>query len=276
MSSDLIPLTGNLAIKANIQGTLIYLAMLIYILAIFLHLCRFGQAGRRAYFTGFIMALAAVIYRWLLVAHIPLQNLFEVFLVLGACGWPLSCFSRRYLAVNGQAGDILLSIVFLFPAGLVFSDAPGQLPPALQSWLFGPHVLAYMLAYFIMAKAALQGVLCLMPQTRPACELAADPELAAYRLISLGFPLLTLGLILGSIWGKLAWGDYWNWDPKELWSLATWLVYLLYFHWRSSFGRKHRRINALLTVLGFIFIIITLLWVNLARIFTGLHSSYTN
>ncbi|MBN2844111.1 MAG: hypothetical protein JXM68_13575, partial [Sedimentisphaerales bacterium] len=147
--NDLIPLTENLAIKANIQGTFIYIAMLIYVIAIFLHLCRFRQAASRAYFTAFITVLSAIIYRWFVVAHIPLQNLFEVFLVLGACGWPLTNFARRYLAVEGQTGDILLSLIFLFPAGFVFSDAVAQLPPALQSWLFGPHVLAYMLAYFI-------------------------------------------------------------------------------------------------------------------------------
>ena len=47
-----------------------------------------------------------------------------------------------------------------------------------------------------------------------------------------GFRLLTLGLLLGSLWGKLAWGDYWGWDPKELWSLVCWLIYLGYFHFR--------------------------------------------
>ncbi|KKL20017.1 hypothetical protein LCGC14_2459660, partial [marine sediment metagenome] len=96
-----------------------------------------------------------------------------------------------------------------------------------------------------------------------------------YRMICFGFPLLTLGLILGSWWGKLAWGDFWGWDPKELWSLASWLVYVGYLHFRYMFGKKYARISSSLAILGIIAIVITLLWVNLSRIFTGLHS-YTS
>jgi ABC-type transport system involved in cytochrome c biogenesis permease subunit len=91
----------------------------------------------------------------------------------------------------------------------------------------------------------------------------------------LGFPLLTIGLILGSWWGKLAWGDYWGWDPKEMWSLASWLVYVTYLHFRYMYGKKYPRINSLWVVLGMIVIVITLLWVNLSRLFAGLHSYAT-
>jgi len=93
-----------------------------------------------------------------------------------------------------------------------------------------------------------------------------------YNGIRVGFPLLTLGLILGSYWGKQAWGDYWGWDPKELWSLVSWLVYIAYFHVRYMFGKRHARLNSLLAILGMAAIIITLLWVNLSRLFPGLHS----
>jgi ABC-type transport system involved in cytochrome c biogenesis permease subunit len=91
-------------------------------------------------------------------------------------------------------------------------------------------------------------------------------------LVCLGFPLLTLGIVLGSFWGKIAWGDYWNWDPKEMWSLATWLVFIGYFHYRYMTGVKYLKINCLWIVTGFAFIVITLLWVNLSRIFIGLHN----
>ena len=75
-------------------------------------------------------------------------------------------------------------------------------------------------------------------------------EQATYRMVCVGFPLLTLGLILGSYWGKLAWGDYWGWDPKELWSLASWLVYVGYFHFRYMFGKKYLRANSAWAILG--------------------------
>lgn len=63
-----------------------------------------------------------------------------------------------------------------------------------------------------------------------------------------------------------------DWDPKEMWSLASRLVYLSYFHFRYMYGRKHPRINSFWLILGLFVIIITLLWVNLSGIFTGLHS----
>lgn len=272
IEGSLIPLTDKLAIKANVQGMFIYMTMLVYVLALFLYLCQLRKAGWQMYFSGFAISLVSVVFRWWHVEHIPLQNMFEVFLVLGTCPYLISLLGRRYLQVGGECGDIVLGVVFLFPAGLVFSDVPQQLPPALQSPLFGPHVLAYMLAYFIMAKAAVQGFLSVCQFGSQARHKMVQYEAGAYRLVSLGFPLLTLGLILGSIWGKQAWGDYWNWDPKELWSLASWLVYLLFFHWRTSYGISVIRINSMLVMLGFIFIIITLLWVNLSRFFPGLHS----
>jgi cytochrome c-type biogenesis protein CcsB len=119
---------------------------------------------------------------------------------------------------------------------------------------------------------AIKGFLlgCLILISREEKQLA--PEKATYVMTCLGFPFLTLGLILGSVWGKLAWGDYWGWDPKELWSLASWLVYVGYFHVRYMFGQKHARLNSSLAILGMVFIVITLLWVNLSRLFPGLHS----
>jgi ABC-type transport system involved in cytochrome c biogenesis permease subunit len=94
-------------------------------------------------------------------------------------------------------------------------------------------------------------------------------------MICAGFPLLTLGLILGSVWGKLAWGDYWGWDPKELWSLASWLVYVGYFHFRCMFGKTRPSINSIWAIVGMAVIVITLLWVNLSKLFTGLHTYAT-
>jgi ABC-type transport system involved in cytochrome c biogenesis permease subunit len=187
---------------------------------------------------------------------------------------------------------MLIGVVVLFPAGFVFIAEPQQLPPALQSWLFGPHVLVYMLSYILMTKAAVQAAAQMagkpfdsaqgreswhgLPAREDTAKMAVPhlllPEEATYRMVCAGFPLLTLGLVLGSIWGQNAWGDWWGWDPKELWSLASWLVYVGYFHFRYMFGKKFPRINSLWAIVGLVVIIITLLWVNLSRLFPGLHS----
>ena len=253
----------------TIQGWLIYAAMLGYLLAFVGLLGKSKKFGKTFCAVGFVLAAVAFGYRWYDVGHVPLQNLFEVFLCLGMLIYPLSLLGERFLGVRAGAADALIGFIILFPAGFVFNAEPQRLPPALQSWLFTPHVAAYMFAYVIMAKASVQAVGQLLYRGRAE---AGDYELGTYRMVCMGFPLLSLGLILGAWWGKIAWGDYWNWDPKELWSLVSWLVYLGYLHFRYMFGRKHPRINSVIAVCGFLAIIVTLLWVNLAKIFAGLHS----
>jgi len=257
--------------KANLQGYLIYAAMLLYLLAFGLTLARRKKAGHIFYLLGFLVVLAAFLYRWNHVDHVPLQNMFEIFLSLGMI-YPVSLFCRKALRIGAEAADMLLGVIVLFPAGFIFNANPQNLPPALQSWLFAPHVAVYVLSYILMAKAAVQAAAQFLKPGGPDNPELVDYDRAAYRMVCLGFPLLTLGLILGSYWGKLAWGDFWGWDPKESWSLVTWLVYLIYLHFRSMYGRKFPRINSLLILLGLLAVLITLLWVNLARIFAGLHS----
>jgi ABC-type transport system involved in cytochrome c biogenesis permease subunit len=262
-------------IKYTIQGLLIYTTIAVYLAALIAAVAGRAKAGRWLFVAGFLAATIAFVYRWLDVRHVPLQNLFEVFLFLGMICYPISWFCRRLLRIGGQWADMLIGAIVLFPAGFVFNAEPMHLPPALQSWLFAPHVAVYMLAYIFMAKAAFQAGEQLIGE-RPAIEQTwIPPEQATYELVTLGFPLLTLGLLLGSWWGKLAWGHYWGWDPKELWSLASWLVYVGYFHWRYMYGRKRPRINSLWALTGMAAIIITLLWVNLSRLFAGLHSYAT-
>jgi ABC-type transport system involved in cytochrome c biogenesis permease subunit len=262
-----------MAVKYTIQGLLIYATIAAYLLAFVLMLMRCKRAGHIFFLIGFLFGCSAVAYRWLDVRHIPLQNLFEVFLCLGALVYPISLFCNRVLRIGGVAADAMISVIVLIPAGFIFNAQPQQLSPALQSWLFGPHVFVYMLSYVLMTKAAVQSVIQLSGLSgRQSIDNLLSPEDATYQMICAGFPLLTLGLILGSVWGQQAWGDWWGWDPKELWSLASWLVYVGYLHFRYMFGKKFSRLNSLWVITGLAVIIITLLWVNLSRLFLGLHS----
>ncbi|MCK4753408.1 MAG: cytochrome c biogenesis protein CcsA [Planctomycetes bacterium] len=259
-----------MTIKYTIQGLLIYLTIAGYLSAFLATISYKKKTADFLYLLGFILATVSFIYRWYDVHHIPFQNLFEVFLAMPMLIYPISKFCKHQLRVGNEAADMLIAAILAFPLGFIFSAESNNLPPALQIWLFAPHVATYILAYIVMAKASVQAINQLTGKT--ASPNLVDYEQATYRMICLGFPLLTLGLILGSYWAKLAWGDYWGWDPKELWSLASWLIYAGYLHFRYMFGKRHARINSSLAILGIVIILITLLWVNLSNIFAGLHN----
>lgn len=91
----------------------------------------------------------------------------------------------------------------------------------------------------------------------------------SYRIIGLGFPLLTIGIIAGAVWANEAWGSYWSWDPKETWALITWLMFAAYLHARITRGWQGRK-PAILASVGFFVVWICYLGVNLLG--KGLHS----
>ncbi|MBE9030624.1 c-type cytochrome biogenesis protein CcsB [filamentous cyanobacterium LEGE 11480] len=100
-------------------------------------------------------------------------------------------------------------------------------------------------------------------------SLADNLDNISYRIIGLGFPLLTIGIISGGVWANEAWGSYWSWDPKETWALITWLVFAAYLHSRITKGWQGRR-PAILATLGFFVVWVCYLGVNLLG--KGLHS----
>lgn len=268
-------------IKADLQGVLIYGTMGLYLLS-FVSAAAVTRAGGAVtaaksrlvsgvFIAASLLSIVSLVYRGVHVNHLPMQNMFEVFLMLGACIGPIHWLSRKMIRRTYPAFlavDAILAVIVLFPAGFVFNHQPQMLPPALQSWLFGPHVAAYMLAYLFMAKAAVFAGAGLLGDKSTVLTILSD---YAYRMAAAGFGLLTLGLFLGSVWGKLAWGDWWGWDPKELWSLVGWLVYAIYFHARFAWPRALRAHNVLV-LLGIAVIVITLLWVNLSKLFSGMHN----
>ena len=114
-----------------------------------------------------------------------------------------------------------------------------------------------------------------LPQTETATlsperlSLADTLDNISYRVIGLGFPLLTIGIIAGGVWANEAWGSYWSWDPKETWAFITWLVFAAYLHSRITRGWQGRK-PAILAAVGFVVVWICYLGVNLLG--QGLHS----
>nr|YP_009185293.1 heme attachment to plastid cytochrome c [Phacotus lenticularis]ALO63571.1 heme attachment to plastid cytochrome c [Phacotus lenticularis] len=100
-------------------------------------------------------------------------------------------------------------------------------------------------------------------------KLAMTFDNLSYRILGIGFPLLTIGILSGAVWANEAWGSYWSWDPKETWALLTWLVFAIYLHTRLNKGWQGKK-PALIASLGFVSVWICYLGVNLLG--EGLHS----
>ena len=107
------------------------------------------------------------------------------------------------------------------------------------------------------------------PLSPQRLSIAETLDNISYRIIGLGFPLITIGIIAGAVWANEAWGTYWSWDPKETWALITWLVFAAYLHARITRGWQGRR-PAILAATGFVMVWICYLGVNLLG--KGLHS----
>lgn len=103
------------------------------------------------------------------------------------------------------------------------------LMPALQSPWFAPHVIVYMMAYALLGAAVLMSLYLLFFKKSEVTEkeIHITDDLA-----NVGLSFMTLGMLMGALWAKEAWGHYWSWDPKETWAAITWLAYLIYIHYR--------------------------------------------
>jgi cytochrome c-type biogenesis protein CcsB len=119
------------------------------------------------------------------------------------------------------------------------------------------------------STASVAGVTTVQTLSPQRLSLADTLDNISYRIIGLGFPLLTIGIIAGAVWANEAWGSYWSWDPKETWALITWLIFAAYLHARITRGWQGRR-PAILAATGFIVVWICYLGVNLLG--KGLHS----
>lgn len=133
-----------------------------------------------------------------------------------------------------------------------------NLMPALQSYWFIPHVTVYILSYAMFAAATIASFI----QLNKINKSNADTQL--YRLMDnlvyVGFGFLMLGMLMGCVWAKEAWGHYWSWDPKETWALVTAAAYLIYIHMRLR--KLHPKFTLWMLPIAFVLLMITWIGVN--------------
>jgi cytochrome c-type biogenesis protein CcsB len=215
-----------------------------------------GRFGSMLTVFGAFFAFLAVLFRGIAAERVPLSNMFEFSLMfVFALSTMYIVFERVYN--TRQLGAIAVSIAFLMtvyiwmlPAELREVD---PLIPALQARpIMTAHVSSAIFAYATFAVSFAAAVLFLIRRKwnvrwLPSLEMLDD---IGFRAVTVGFPLLSLVLILGSVWAHDAWGVYWSWDPKETSALFTWLVYAVYLHTRTLRGWRGNR-SAWILVFGF-------------------------
>jgi cytochrome c-type biogenesis protein CcsB len=241
----------------------------------------YQRIGLSLLVVGWIFHLAATVLRGIAGGRVPWANMFEfgltataliVAVFLGSLFW-------RDLAYLGAfvSGFVLLSL------GIVtvnFYVDVVPLPPALQSAWLVIHVFVASTATAFFALGAGLSILQLVRARSEARQMAKAGllttlpassvlESLAYRLNVVGFVLWSFTLIAGAIWAERAWGRYWGWDTKEVWTFIIWVIFAGYIHARATRGWRGSR-SAWLGIIGFGTVLFNYTVVNIA--FKGLHS----
>jgi cytochrome c-type biogenesis protein CcsB len=245
---------------------------------------------------------AQLVLRWWDSGHFPISNLYEslCFLAWG-CTLTQLLVERSWPSplVPAAATPMALGCVafasFALPDRL--QEASPLVPALRSSWLV-MHVSVIMISYAALLVGSLLSLAVLFTDRQNTLELRsssigsggyrqaqlATPQLQlssvampaveqldslSYRTITVGFLLLSVGLVSGAVWANEAWGSWWSWDPKETWALICWLVYAAYLHTRLIRGWQGRK-PALVAAAGLVVIVVCYIGVNLMGI--GLHS----
>jgi len=231
---------------------------------------------------GFVLHTAAVALRWWKVGHPPLVNLHEAlsFVAWGMVGAYLLAQWTQKVKSFGAFVTPLATVTAV--ASLLQPRGVLPLPPVLRSLWLPVHAAISLLANAIFALTFCVAVMYLLQEhqikgKRLGAVFKRLPSLQSLdamneRGITVGFVLLTIGIITGSIWAETAWGSYWSWDPKETWSLITWFLYAALLHQRLTVGWRGRR-AALMTIVAFAVLLFTFLGVSL--LLPGQHSYAT-
>jgi len=235
---------------------------------------RTAAVGRYATIVGWlsvIVLFASLVFRTIATGHGPFANMYEFSMAFGfgilvAYMWFETRYHQRIMALVA----LPVALAMMLYAATIPADIEPLVPALQNNLLLTVHVAVAIGAYGSFAIAFAASVLYLVQPEGGRWGLPKPQVLdeIGYRAVVVGFPFLTLTIILGAVWADTAWGSYWSWDPKETASLVTWLIYGAYLHARVMRGWRGNR-AAWLLVLGFAATLFTYFG-NL--FFGGLHS----
>lgn len=262
------------------------LALVLYILAavgFIVFLVRESEPARQGatvlLSAGFAAQTVFLILGTLKVSQLPVLSLSQA---LGFSGWALVgvylAMSLRFrLAVLGACVTPLTAVLVLVSA--LSPSRPAEAGPIFQGLWLSAHLVTAFIGYGFLALSFLAGVLYLVQEH----EIKAKRTGGVYRRLpslgtldelnqtslTLGFALITAGIVTGAVYAQAALGSYWRWDPKEVWAFITWLVYAGLIHQRVTVGWRGRR-AAILSMVGFAVLCFTFLGVS--QLPAGYHS----
>ncbi len=221
-------------------------------------------AGFALHFTG--VGLTA--YK---INAIPVENLYQTLLIadLALAGIFIIFQSKLNLKILGVL--ITPVIVIMMAAAFIAPDTIVSKEPVLKGFWLVAHIIMIFMGEAALAMACGTGVLYLIQERAikkkkrgffynrlPSLDML---DSTGYSCITSGFVMLTFGLITGFIYAKTIWGKFWSGDPKEIWSIVTWLVYAALLHGRLTSGWRGKR-SAIMAIVGFSILIFTFFGVN--------------
>ncbi|NLI54652.1 MAG: c-type cytochrome biogenesis protein CcsB [Clostridiales bacterium] len=229
------------------------------------------QAARMLSLLCIALMTAFLIARTIRTGHGPFTSMYEF---SAAFVWGILLmsivFSWRYKNLVIHLSGFILSGCLLIYIGTLSPDAAPLVPALQNSLLLSAHVFAAVIAYGAFTIGFIASILYVIQKNDRfhALPTLSKLEDISYHSVVIGFPFMTLVIVLGAIWADIAWGTFWSWDPKETASLVTWLLYAGYLHTRLLKNWRGRK-SAILLIVGFIAVIFTFFGNYL---FGGLHS----
>ena len=279
---------------------LIISATAVYGISFLLAVFKRQKSSLAVFFLGWMINLAVFVINWIIAKNPPFGNMYHVMSFLPLCLLPLYLYVKYIQKLGWLLSFFAISAALpLFGTLFMKHEVVWNRMPALQSPWFVPHVSAYILSYSLAAVA----FLLVLASTYHHLEIKnifrlfkdskgnpfpflihlgrvlhlkdSNPDskrysAAAYKIMLIAFPFMTFGLFSGALWAEEAWGSYWTWDIKEVWSLITWGLYLIYFHCRLS--KDIQNWQRIAHIFAFFALLITFFVVNFLPKITSLHS----
>ncbi|MBM4271334.1 MAG: c-type cytochrome biogenesis protein CcsB [Deltaproteobacteria bacterium] len=249
-----------------------FVSVLGYVTSIYVRRVMVAKVSTWIFFLAFLCHTISFIFRYLETGHTPVISIYET---LSFFAWAMA---GVYLAFQPKTKTRVLG-AFVSPVTFLLMIAASKglegyvsIPEVLKSNLVPLHVILSVTGEALFALASFAGAMYLIQEgliknkkvsgfSRMLPSLS-DLDRINHFCLMWGFPLLTLGVLVGSLWARTAWGSHWQWDPKQVWTLVAWVFYALLLHQRLAIGWKGHK-AAFLSLLAFAILLVSLVAINL-------------